>query len=160
MIWLTMQLWAFLMIAFAIGVGAGWWARGGRQEASRDASAIHRSLREADIVGDLKEAPRVKTGLEPDVVESGSLTTGLSAGHISGHVSSLGHDGDDLSLIDGVDANLANRLNALGVKRFDQIAAWSPANCAWIEDQIGDRGRIAREGWIEQARAYGDKGDL
>ena len=144
MIWLAIQMWVLLMIAFAIGTGAGWWARGGMDRSVRsDDDAVERFEADDDLIGDLKAAPQVRTGLAP--VEQ---------------IASRPPDVDDLSLIDGVDENLANRLNALGVKRFEQIAAWSPANCAWIEDQIGDRGRIAREGWIVQARAFGEKGDL
>ena len=60
--------------------------------------------------------------------------------------------GDDLALIWGVADKLAEKLNALGVWHFDQIAKWTPENVAWFEEAMGGafKGRIARDKWIEQ----------
>ncbi len=44
-----------------------------------------------------------------------------------------------------------NTLNFLGVYHFDQIAAWTPANVAWVDQYLRLRGRITRERWVEQA---------
>lgn len=61
--------------------------------------------------------------------------------------------GDDLGLIWGVADKLAEKLNALGIWHFDQIAKWSPANVAWFETQMdGFKGRIDRDKWIEQCQ--------
>nr|HPG89848.1 NADH-quinone oxidoreductase subunit NuoE [Hyphomicrobium sp.] len=61
--------------------------------------------------------------------------------------------GDDLGLIWGVADKLAEKLNALGIWHFDQIANWSPANVAWFEAQMdGFKGRIDRDKWIEQCQ--------
>jgi NADH-quinone oxidoreductase subunit E len=43
-------------------------------------------------------------------------------------------------------------LHALGVYHFDQIADWSRANVAWLDQYLRLRGRILREQWVEQAR--------
>ena len=54
----------------------------------------------------------------------------------------------------------AARLNALGVTRFDQIAAWTYDDIARIDAEMGAfRGRIVRDKWIEQAQhlAQGDR---
>lgn len=60
---------------------------------------------------------------------------------------------DDLALIWGVAEKLADRLNAMGIWHFDQIAAWTPANVAWFEAQIdGFKGRVMRDKWIEQCQ--------
>lgn len=59
---------------------------------------------------------------------------------------------DDLLKIKGIGPKIAAVLNALGVTAFAQIAAWTPADIALIEDKIEFRGRVAREKWIEQAR--------
>lgn len=61
--------------------------------------------------------------------------------------------GDDLGLIWGVADKLAEKLNALGIWHFDQIAKWTPANVAWFETQMdGFKGRIDRDKWIEQCQ--------
>ena len=60
---------------------------------------------------------------------------------------------DDLSRIKGLGPKLRARLAELGVIRFDQIAAWSEADLAAIDAQLGTfAGRPAKDNWIEQAR--------
>ena len=69
-------------------------------------------------------------------------------------------DGDDLTRIKGLGPKIATMLRGLGVTRFDQIAAWSEADIARIDAQLGTfQGRIARDNWIEQAR-YLSAGDV
>jgi predicted flap endonuclease-1-like 5' DNA nuclease len=60
---------------------------------------------------------------------------------------------DDLTLIEGIGPKTEKTLQALGVFHFDQIADWSRANCAWVDQYLRLRGRIERERWVEQARA-------
>ena len=69
-------------------------------------------------------------------------------------------DSDDLTRIKGLGPKIATLLRGLGVTRFDQIAAWSEADVARIDPQLGTfQGRIARDNWIEQAR-YLSAGDV
>jgi NADH-quinone oxidoreductase subunit E len=58
---------------------------------------------------------------------------------------------DDLKLISGVGPKLEGVLNALGFWHFDQIAAWTPGEVAWVDSRISFKGRIEREDWIAQA---------
>jgi NADH-quinone oxidoreductase subunit E len=61
--------------------------------------------------------------------------------------------GDDLKLIWGVGPKLAKLLNTLGVWHFDQIAAWTPKELAWIDSKMeGFKGRAVRDAWIEQSQ--------
>ncbi len=60
---------------------------------------------------------------------------------------------DDLKRIAGLGPRIESALNALGVFHYDQIASWTKAEAAWIEEQIKARGRIARDKWIAQAKA-------
>lgn len=58
---------------------------------------------------------------------------------------------DDLTLIEGVTPLQQSTLNSLGVYHFDQIAAWTPENVAWVDRYLRLRGRIGEEEWVEQA---------
>ena len=60
-------------------------------------------------------------------------------------------EADDLSLVSGVGPKIAESLNAYGVYHFWQVAALEPHNIETIEKEIGFKGRIRREQWIEQA---------
>lgn len=66
---------------------------------------------------------------------------------------------DDLTRIKGLGPKLSALLATLGVTRFDQIAAWTDADLARIDSQLGSfAGRPSRDKWVEQARllAAGD----
>jgi len=60
---------------------------------------------------------------------------------------------DDLKRITGLGPKLEKLLNENGVHHFDQIAAWSADEVAYMDDKLSLKGRIARDGWIEQAAA-------
>lgn len=60
---------------------------------------------------------------------------------------------DDLELIYGVGPKLAKMLNEMGVWHYDQIAAWTPAELAWVDARLtGFKGRAVRDDWILQAK--------
>jgi predicted flap endonuclease-1-like 5' DNA nuclease len=59
---------------------------------------------------------------------------------------------DDLKIIKGVGPQNEQRLYALGIWHFEQIASWTPANVEWVGSYLAFPGRIEREEWIEQAR--------
>jgi len=59
---------------------------------------------------------------------------------------------DDLKKLSGVGPALEKKLHAAGVTTFAQIAAWTEEDVAAIDEQLSFKGRIEREGWIEQAK--------
>ena len=60
--------------------------------------------------------------------------------------------GDDLTRLKGLGPKLSARLAELGVTSFAQIAAWSEADIATIDAQLGTfAGRASRDNWVEQA---------
>ncbi len=61
--------------------------------------------------------------------------------------------GDDLTLIRGVGPGAKDTLNGLGIWRFSQIAAWSPANRAWIRRNLPSIGDADHSDWCRQAEA-------
>lgn len=61
---------------------------------------------------------------------------------------------DDLTKISGIGPKLAQLCNDLGFWHYDQIAAWTEAEVAWVDDNLeGFHGRVSRDGWVEQAKA-------
>ncbi len=58
---------------------------------------------------------------------------------------------DDLKLITGVGPVLERTLNAIGITRFQQVAALAPDQIEMVEAEAGFRGRIARDNWLAQA---------
>lgn len=69
--------------------------------------------------------------------------------------------GDDLKRIKGVGPVLESLLHRLGYWHFDQIAAWTPAEVAWVDENLeGFHGRVSREAWVEQARILAAGGDV
>jgi len=60
--------------------------------------------------------------------------------------------GDDLKELSGVGPALEKKLNEAGVTTFAQIAAWTDADVADMDEKLSFKGRIEREGWIAQAK--------
>ncbi len=63
---------------------------------------------------------------------------------------------DDLEKIDGIDPATAERLNALGIWTYTQIACWSNQNVRWIGSYLAFPGRIEREVLGRPGASFGD----
>jgi NADH-quinone oxidoreductase subunit E len=64
-----------------------------------------------------------------------------------------GGKADDLKLILGIGPKLEVLCQNLGFFHFDQIAAWSPAEIAWVDANLeGFKGRVSRNKWVAQAK--------
>ena len=60
---------------------------------------------------------------------------------------------DDLKLIKGVGPKLEALLHSLGFYHFDQVANWTAAEIAWVDENLeGFKGRVTRDEWVAQAR--------
>ncbi|WP_380052077.1 50S ribosomal protein L21 [Falsihalocynthiibacter sp. SS001] len=59
---------------------------------------------------------------------------------------------DDLKKLSGVGPALEKKLIDAGITSFAQIAAWTEADVADFDEKLSFKGRIEREGWIEQAK--------
>ena len=59
---------------------------------------------------------------------------------------------DNLCRIKGIGFVIEEKLHNLGVFHFDQIAAWSEEEIAWVDSHLAFSGRIKREDWIGQAQ--------
>lgn len=65
---------------------------------------------------------------------------------------------DDLTLINSISSEIAQRLNAAGVKSFAEIADWNAGDVARVNQTLGFVGRIEKQNWIEQAQILGNGG--
>ena len=54
--------------------------------------------------------------------------------------------------ISGVGVVLERKLHRVGVRTFQQIMNWSPADIEAIDTQLDFHGRVNREKWAAQAR--------
>ena len=71
-----------------------------------------------------------------------------------------GGEGDDLTLIKGVGPALKKLCNKLGFWHFDQIASWTDAEVAWVDENLeGFKGRVTRDQWVEQAKILAEGGE-
>ncbi|TNF60428.1 MAG: 50S ribosomal protein L21 [Rhodobacteraceae bacterium] len=102
-----------------------------------------------------------------DILASGGDKTGVKAAVGAGSVSvaavaapkkaapakaAKAASGDDLKVLSGVGPALEKKLHEAGVTSFAQIAAWTPEDVAAFDEKLNFKGRIEREGWIEQAK--------
>jgi len=67
---------------------------------------------------------------------------------------------DDLKRIKGIGPGLEKALNDMGVHHFGQIAAWTPAEVAWVDRNLVQfKGRASRDDWVDQARLLASGGE-
>ncbi|MCG8444129.1 MAG: DUF3141 domain-containing protein [Hyphomicrobiales bacterium] len=60
---------------------------------------------------------------------------------------------DNLTCLRGLGEKLSEKMNRTGIYHLSQIASWTLEEAAWVDRELKLNGRIAREGWIEQAKA-------
>ena len=99
--------------------------------------------REGEWRPEADEAPRPDVGTRPET---------LSAPR-SGQA-------DDLRQIRGVGPKLEALCHELGVYHFDQIAQWTEAEVAWVDENlVGFAGRVSRDDWVTQAKTLAAGGE-
>ncbi|MDF1715519.1 MAG: NADH-quinone oxidoreductase subunit E [Antarcticimicrobium sp.] len=110
--------------------------------------------RPVDATGVSKQAAPVKPVAEPAPVPEKSAETEGEVTEAAPETLTGPREGgaDDLKMLKGVGPKLEKTLNELGFFHFDQIAAWGPAEVAWVDNRLTFKGRILRDGWIAQAR--------
>ena len=64
------------------------------------------------------------------------------------------NDIEDLTQLSGLGPTIFKKLTEAGVTTFAQIASWSAEDIAVFDEKLSLKGRIDREGWIDQAKAY------
>ncbi len=161
--------WLAVVLALVIGLLVAWWVFA---RASKAAPRAHRpdvldegaapAQRNQALI-DAPSAAAAAAAAPPVMPPAAELMGGIgeviAAAVHEEAVDAADTTGDDLTRIKGVGPKLRTLLASLGVTRFAQIAAWSEADLARIDPQLGAfAGRPARDQWIEQAKllAAGD----
>ena len=71
-----------------------------------------------------------------------------------------GGTADDLKRIKGVGPKMEQLCNSLGFYHFDQIAAWTPEEVRWVDQNLqGFKGRVTRDDWVNQAGLLASGGE-
>jgi predicted flap endonuclease-1-like 5' DNA nuclease len=112
---------------------------------------------EAATVGrtDLSALRSVRSEAYQDTAEPGPEAARRAAGR---KVARTGPP-DDLKRIRGIGVLIERKLNALGVTSYEDIANWTAEDIDRVSQQLDFKGRIQREGWVEQARILAAGGD-
>lgn len=59
---------------------------------------------------------------------------------------------DDLKEISGVGPKLEEKLNSIGIYKFEQIANWTEENIREFDELLSFKGRIERDEWLTKAK--------
>ncbi|HEY8138653.1 MAG TPA: hypothetical protein VIF61_12480 [Methylocystis sp.] len=96
---------------------------------------------------------KIETAAARELAEKASPTKKHLPGHPPESLAApRGGMGDDLTRIKGIGPKSVEKLHALGVFHFDQIAAWNIDNARWVGAALSVPGRVERGKWIQQAR--------
>jgi predicted flap endonuclease-1-like 5' DNA nuclease len=159
---LLTEIWFLLAVAGLIGLIAGWIIWGRRDEVNIAADTGEADRLRADLAacrsrGDGLAAKvadlEAQLAARPMAAPAAALMGGAAAVRPVALDGPRGGKADDLKLIKGVGPKLEALCNKLGFWHFDQIANWTPAEVAWVDENLeGFKGRVSREDWIAQAR--------
>lgn len=148
--WSIVQLPLFLIAPVLGAVGAGLLFKTGQLDAAAEdaASAEDPAALRAKcdrLTAELAACRAAKQAAPAPTTGEASKPVGLDAPR--------GGVADDLKKINGVGPAMEKLLHSLGYYHFDQIAAWTPAEAAWVDDNLeGFKGRATRDDWIVQAK--------
>ena len=110
---------------------------------AKDAAAAE-AKKESEQAADVASTPDYDGDGVREGADEGTRPAGLEAAR----------DGkpDDLKQIKGIGPKLEKLCNRLGFWHFDQIAAWTADEVAWVDANLeGFKGRVTRDKWVEQA---------
>ncbi|RYH03099.1 50S ribosomal protein L21 [Salipiger sp. IMCC34102] len=116
-------------------------AAGGLAAVAAGAAAAYAATRGDD---DSAKAPAAKDKPSATEKEAPTPKTAKEASVTGG--------ADDLKKLSGVGPALEKKLHAAGITTFEQIAGWTDEDVEKFGEELNFKGRIEREGWVEQAK--------
>ena len=128
MIYLILEMSAWLLAAFVVGLLLGTWIGCARCRNSK--------------------SERPDSG---EIVGEGNNTEANDA-KPANLLSEVVLEGDDLKKIKGVGPKLEKLLNELGISNYQQIADWQQTDIDSVNAKLSFSGKIDREDWVTQAK--------
>ena len=110
-------------------------------------------LRVTEILTEGAGATGVKTAIGAASVAAVAAVSAPKAAAEPAPGSVAADGADDLKTLSGVGPALEKKLHEAGVTTFAQIAAWTDTDIAEMDEKLSFKGRIEREGWVDQAKA-------
>jgi large subunit ribosomal protein L21 len=99
-------------------------------------------------------APASNRGQAPKVAPKAAAAAPKAAkAEKAAPVAAVAAAGDDLKKLSGVGPALEKKLIEGGVTSLSQIAGWSADDVAAFDEKLNLKGRIERDGWVDQAKA-------
>ena len=144
------ELLIWVAAAYVAGCLVGWFAKNLFGQAPAEVMARPEPVVAKTVVAPPVAAPPVHKPAPP----APHVATTVIAGAMQrpkGINAARGGKADDLQRISGVGPKNEAILHNLGFYHFDQIAAWTANEVAWVDDHLKFGGRIQREEWIRQA---------
>jgi NADH-quinone oxidoreductase subunit E len=116
----------------------------------------------ADATGATVQEAQAISAAKPAAASAAKATA--ADGAVSTKPESLaaarGGKADDLKQIKGIGPKLEILCNSLGFYHFDQIANWTAAEVAWVDENLeGFKGRVTRDTWVAQAKVLAAGGN-
>lgn len=121
-----------------------------RRKHSSKRTKGHRQKLTLVKITDILAAGADKSGVKA-ALGAGSVPKAAAAPDAKAAPAAATAGADDLKKLSGVGPALEKKLVGAGVMTYAQIAAWTDADVAAMDEQLSFKGRIEREGWIEQA---------
>ena len=137
------EIWVLIILAALLGLFVGWliWGRMGRITVAAPAATAAATVAASTVAA---AAPVVAAPVATAVAKEPAKPAGLIAPR---------GVADDLKLINGIGPALEELCHKLGFWHFDQIAAWTDAEIAWVDSNLeGFKGRVTRDDWVGQAK--------
>ncbi len=150
------EIWVLLALAALLGLLAGWIIWGRRNNYAAE-NALQDKLNACRVELNAyiaRETPAVAAPEVGEDYDGDGIVEGKNEGTRPEALSGpRGGVSDDLKQIKGVGAKMEILCNELGFYHFDQIAAWSGDEVAWVDANLeGFKGRVTRDDWVAQAQ--------
>ncbi|GIT92910.1 NADH-quinone oxidoreductase subunit E [Jannaschia pagri] len=106
------------------------------------------------------DAEAIGTPEEGTVAPDESAATPSEADRPAALEAARDGEADDLKRIKGIGPKLEKLCNTMGFFHFDQIAAWTDREIAWVDANLeGFKGRVTRDEWVKQATLLSEGGE-
>lgn len=154
------EIWVLLALAALVGLIVGWliWGRAPVVTAAADTGEADRLRADLQACRARTQAAEAQiAALTADLATARAAAAAVAAPGEAAKPLALpaprGGKADDLKLIKGIGPKLEMLCNRLGFWHFDQIAAWTPAEIAWVDENLeAFKGRVTRDDWVAQAK--------